>query len=186
MTKGPRILVLAALSLGGCTTTNAPVIATPSAPPWVSNDWVSRGPGTPPPPPLPPSKASLALARIAERDGQLHAVIAVSPKAIEEGEVKRGWSMKPDVETLFGHPILLKDNIETRDQPTTAGSLALAGNNTGRDAPIVTRLRAAGAVILGKSNLSEWANIRSNNSISGWSAVGGHSAPGLWYHRRQA
>ncbi|MGQ2990200.1 MAG: amidase [Brevundimonas sp.] len=72
-----------------------------------------------------------------------------------------------------GMPILLKDNIETRDMPTTAGSLTLAGNAPGRDAPLVTRLRDAGFRILGKTNLSEWANIRSSNSISGWSAVGG-------------
>lgn len=72
-----------------------------------------------------------------------------------------------------GMPILLKDNIETRDMPTTAGSRALAANAPGRDAPLVTRLRAAGFLIMGKTNLSEWANIRSSNSISGWSAVGG-------------
>ena len=59
--------------------------------------------------------------------------------------------------------------------PTTAGSLALVDNAPGRDAPLVTRLREAGAVILGKTNLSEWANIRSSNSISGWSAVGGQT-----------
>ena len=76
---------------------------------------------------------------------------------------------------LFGMPILLKDNIETRDMPTTAGSLALSNNAPGRDAPLVTRLRDAGATILGKANLSEWANIRSTNSISGWSAVGGQT-----------
>lgn len=74
---------------------------------------------------------------------------------------------------IAGMPILLKDNIETRDMPTTAGSLALVQNAPGRDAPLVARLREAGAVILGKTNLSEWANIRSSNSISGWSAVGG-------------
>ena len=76
---------------------------------------------------------------------------------------------------LRGMPILLKDNIETADMPTTAGSLALVDNAPGRDAPLVTRLRDAGAVILGKANLSEWANIRSSNSISGWSAVGGQT-----------
>jgi len=74
---------------------------------------------------------------------------------------------------IAGMPILLKDNIETRDMPTTAGSLALIGNAPGRDAPLTARLREAGAVILGKTNLSEWANIRSSNSTSGWSAVGG-------------
>lgn len=72
-----------------------------------------------------------------------------------------------------GLAILLKDNIETIDMPTTAGSLALADNAPGRDAPLVTRLRAAGFQIIGKANLSEWANIRSTRSISGWSAVGG-------------
>lgn len=72
-------------------------------------------------------------------------------------------------------PILLKDNIETADMPTTAGSLALTNNAPGRDAPLVTRLREGGAVIVGKTNLSEWANIRSSESISGWSAVGGQT-----------
>jgi amidase len=77
---------------------------------------------------------------------------------------------------LHGIPILIKDNIETADPiPTTAGSLALANNLAGRDAPLVARLRAAGAVILGKTNLSEWADIRSSVSISGWSAVGGQT-----------
>ena len=74
---------------------------------------------------------------------------------------------------LASMPILLKDNIETVDMPTTAGSLALVNNAPGRDAPLAARLRAAGAVIIGKANLSEWANIRSSSSISGWSAVGG-------------
>lgn len=81
----------------------------------------------------------------------------------------------PDQPGIVGLPILLKDNIETADMPTTAGSLALVNNAPGRDAPLVARLRAAGAVILGKTNLSEWANIRSTNSISGWSAVGGQT-----------
>jgi amidase len=73
-------------------------------------------------------------------------------------------------------PILIKDNIEAKGAlPTTAGSLALKDNITGRDAPLVARLRAAGAVIVGKTNLSEWANIRASDSISGWSAVGGQT-----------
>lgn len=71
--------------------------------------------------------------------------------------------------------VLIKDNIETREFPTTAGSLALIGNDTQRDAPLVARLRANGARIVGKTNLSEWANIRSSRSSSGWSAVGGQT-----------
>lgn len=74
---------------------------------------------------------------------------------------------------LQGRTVLVKDNVETAEWPTTAGSLALADNATGRDAPMIALLRARGGVVLGKTNLSEWANIRSNNSTSGWSAVGG-------------
>ena len=84
----------------------------------------------------------------------------------------RGWSPEAGIS---GMPILLKDNIETADMPTTAGSLAMVGNAPGRDAPLVARLRESGAGVLGKTNLSEWANIRSGNSISGWSGVGGQT-----------
>jgi amidase len=77
---------------------------------------------------------------------------------------------------LHGIPILVKDNMDTADRlHTTAGSLALTGSRPKRDATVVERLRAAGAVILGKSNLSEWANIRSPRSSSGWSARGGQT-----------
>ena len=118
------------------------------------------------------------LKRIADMDRRgpsLRAVIAVNPDALAEAEAldaerKAGRVRGP----LHGVPVLIKDNIETLDPvPTTAGSLALRDNLTRRDAPVVARLRAAGAVILGKTNLSEWANIRSNRSMSGWSAVGG-------------
>lgn len=88
------------------------------------------------------------------------------------GVSDRGWTRDAGIS---GMPILLKDNIETADMPTTAGSLALIDNAPGRDAPLVTRLRSGGAVIIGKANLSEWANIRSGNSISGWSAVLGQT-----------
>jgi amidase len=113
--------------------------------------------------------------RIRTVDAQLHSVIALNPDAMAEAhaldaERKAGHVRGP----LHGIPILVKDNIETLDpMPTTAGSLALANNVTHRDAPVVARLRAAGAIILGKTNLSEWANIRSTRSISGWSAIGG-------------
>jgi len=114
-------------------------------------------------------------ARIAAIDPLLHSVIALNPDALAQAraldaERKAGHLRGP----LHGIPILVKDNIETLDaMPTTAGSLALAGNVTHRDAPVIARLRAAGAIILGKTNLSEWANIRSTHSISGWSAIGG-------------
>ncbi len=113
--------------------------------------------------------AEAYLARIAAIDDagpQLNAVIVVNPEApaLAVGNTER---------LLEGRTVLVKDNIETREWPTTAGSLALAGNMTGRDAPLIGRLRAAGGVVLGKTNLSEWANIRSSRSTSGWSAVGG-------------
>ena len=76
---------------------------------------------------------------------------------------------------LHGVPVMVKDNMETADMPTTAGSLALADLRTGRDAPVVSRLRDAGAVLVGKTNLSEWANFRSERSSSGWSGVGGQT-----------
>lgn len=118
------------------------------------------------------------LKRIAEIDDsgpRLNAVIATFPDAIDQArrldaERKSGKVRGP----LHGIPVLVKDNIEVAGPvPTTAGSLALKDNNTNRDAPIIARLREAGAVILGKTNLSEWANIRSGGSTSGWSAIGG-------------
>ena len=118
------------------------------------------------------------MTRIAEIDDagpRLNAVIATFSDAIEQArqldsERKAGKIRGP----LHGIPVLVKDNVEVAGPlATTAGSLALKDNVTGRDAPLVTRLRAAGAIILGKTNLSEWANIRSNDSTSGWSAIGG-------------
>jgi amidase len=119
------------------------------------------------------TNARVALERIARIDPGLHSVIAVDPTAIDQARrVDAGNIRGP----LAGQPVLIKDNIEVAGaMPTTAGSLALANNVTNRDAPLVARLRAAGAVILGKTNLSEWANIRANNSTSGWSAVGGQT-----------
>ena len=120
------------------------------------------------------SRTRTSLERIAELNPRLNAVIAVDPTAIDQARaLDRSDSPHGP---LFGMPILIKDNIETAGPlPTTAGSLALAANVTGRDSPLVARLRRAGAVIAGKANLSEWANIRSSNSISGWSAIGGQA-----------
>jgi amidase len=115
-----------------------------------------------------------ALARIEELNPRLNAVIASDPTALDQARALD--RMRRVRGPLFGMPVLIKDNIETAGPlPTTAGSLALKDNVTGRDAPLVARLRAEGAVILGKANLSEWANIRSNRSISGWSAIGGQA-----------
>lgn len=107
----------------------------------------------------------------------LNAVLAINPNALADARALDALHAEDVIKgPLHGVPILLKDNIETSDPlPTTAGSLALQLNVTGRDAPLVARLRAAGAVILGKTNLSEWANFRSGASTSGWSAVGGQT-----------
>jgi amidase len=119
------------------------------------------------------SNVQTALERIARINPQLNAVIAVDPTALDQAQAVDSGTLRGP---LAGQPVLLKDNIEAAGSlPTTAGSLALANNVTNRDAPLVARLRAAGAVILGKTNLSEWANIRSSHSISGWSAVGGQT-----------
>lgn len=115
------------------------------------------------------------IAEIDDSGPRLNAVIATFPDAIDQArrldaERKSGKVRGP----LHGIPVLVKDNIEVAGPvPTTAGSLALKDNITNRDAPMIARLREAGAVILGKTNLSEWANIRSGSSTSGWSAVGG-------------
>ncbi len=114
-----------------------------------------------------------ALERIARIDPQLHSVIAVDPTALDQARRVDASNFEGP---LAGQPVLIKDNIEAAGPlPTTAGSLALLNNVTNRDSPLVARLRAAGAIILGKTNLSEWANIRSTRSISGWSAVGGQT-----------
>jgi amidase len=114
-----------------------------------------------------------AIARVQRIDPQLGSVIALDPTAMEQARrIDATGARGP----LAGQPVLIKDNVEVAGPlPTTAGSLALANNVTNRDAPLVARLRSAGAVILGKTNLSEWANIRSGHSISGWSAVGGQT-----------
>jgi amidase len=118
---------------------------------------------------------SMYLDRISGVDSLLRSVIELNPDAMEiakqmDDERKSGNVRGP----LHGIPIMIKDNIDTADKMmTTAGSLALSGNIAGSDAPIIARLRTAGAVLLGKTNLSEWANFRSTRSSSGWSGRGG-------------
>jgi amidase len=112
--------------------------------------------------------------RIDKLNPRLHAVITVDRAALSAARRADRERRAGDRRPLLGIPILVKDNIDTTGMPTTAGSLALAGS-TPPDAFIVTRLKAAGAIIIGKTNLSEWANFRSTHSSSGWSAVGGQT-----------
>ncbi|MFT2091954.1 amidase [Paraglaciecola sp. 2405UD69-4] len=106
---------------------------------------------------------------------QLQAVLSINPDALSQGRAldkkrAQGEILGP----LHGVPVLLKDNIESKDRlATTAGAVALKDNITGRDSPLVAGLRAQGAIILGKTNLSQWANFRSEGAMSGWSALGG-------------
>ena len=124
------------------------------------------------------SLAEAYLARIEAVDRVLRSVIEVNPDALAiatqlDDERRAGRVRGP----LHGIPVLSKDNIATADRmETTAGSLALVGAKAPRDAFVVRRLREAGAVILGKTNLSEWANFRSTQSSSGWSGRGGQCA----------
>jgi len=122
--------------------------------------------------------AELYLERIAAVDKSgpcLNAVIETNPNALDiadalDAERKAGKTRG----ALHGIPVLVKDNIDTHDRmQTTAGSLALEGNISAKDAFIVKQLRKAGALILGKTNLSEWANFRGKRSVSGWSSRGG-------------
>ena len=115
------------------------------------------------------------IEQIDQNGPTLQSVLALNPTALDDARdsderrmLGKGWG------PLDGVPILLKDNIESLDPvATTAGALALKDNITGRDSPLVAGLRAQGAIILGKTNLSQWANFRSNESLSGWSALGG-------------
>lgn len=115
------------------------------------------------------------IARIDRAGPTLQSILTLNPDALAiaralDARRKAGATLGP----LHGIPVLLKDNIESQDaMATTAGALALKANVSGRDAPLVAGLRAAGAVILGKTNLSQWANFRSKHSMSGWSALGG-------------
>ena len=115
------------------------------------------------------------LDRIAQVDQLTHAVIEVNPDALGIAEeLDRLLDQGKPKGTLHGIPILIKDNIDTGDRMmTTAGSLALEGPPAAADSGVAKRLRDAGAIILGKTNLSEWANIRSSRSTSGWSGRGG-------------
>lgn len=114
------------------------------------------------------------LARIATRDKDIHAILALDPTASKQAsnaDAKKGGKLQ-------GATILIKDNIDTKDLATTAGSIALAKNIPAKDALAVAKLRAANAIVLGKTNLSEWANFRGNKATSGWSSAGGQTNNG--------
>lgn len=112
-----------------------------------------------------------ALARVAETDPLIRSVCTLDPTALAQADARDAESPRGP---LHGHPVLIKDNVDTAGLATTAGSLALAqAEPPAVDAPLVARLRAAGLVVLGKTNLSEWANFRDGESTSGWSAYGG-------------
>jgi len=118
------------------------------------------------------------LARIDEIDKRgpaVNAIIELNPDALSIAQaLDQERNAKGARGPLHGIPVLIKDNIDTADRMmTTAGSLALVGSKPPKDSFVAQRLRAAGAVILGKTNLSEWANIRSSHSVSGWSGRGG-------------
>ena len=119
------------------------------------------------------------LARIIELDRngpRLNAIISLNPRARADAAALDAERAAGRVRgPLHGIPVLLKDNIDATPMATTAGSLALAELRPAHDAFLVARLREAGAVVLGKANLSEWANFRSSRSLSGWSSIGGQT-----------
>src|SRR5215467_1350983 len=122
------------------------------------------------------SQAFLERIQDVDKNGpRLNSVIEVNPDALGSAEALDKERKEKGVRgPLHGIPVLLKDNIDTADRmQTTAGSLALVGDPPALDATVAARLRQAGAVILGKTNLSEWANFRSSRSTSGWSGRGG-------------
>ncbi len=120
------------------------------------------------------------LARIEEIDKRgpaINSVIEVNPEAVAIADALDKERKAQHVRgPMHGIPVLIKDNIDTADRmQTTAGSLALLGSKPARDSFVAQKLRESGAVILGKTNLSEWANIRSSHSSSGWSGRGGQT-----------
>lgn len=176
--KLPLFIVTLTLIIGGCKT-SAPTYDTSSANTPILNTWLDK-------PAHMQAQAIAAgeltseqlvsgyLQRIERLDTKVNSILALNPQALAEAKAADKLRAAGNIKgPLHGIPVLLKDNIETSELATTAGSMALVNNITKRDAPIVAKLKAAGAIILGKTNLSEWANFRSEASISGWSAVGG-------------
>ncbi len=128
-------------------------------------------------------EAALDKIKTIDRSGYtLNSILAIREQAFADADVydKAGIDLP-----MGGMPVLIKDNVEAFGLPATAGSLALTDTPTTTDARIVANLKAAGAIIIGSTNLSEWANIRSTKSTSGWSAVGGLTA-NPWIHKHSA
>jgi len=115
--------------------------------------------------------------RIEALDHHVNAVIALDPRAMDQArQCDQQRRNGVELGALHGVPLLIKDNIDVAGGlATTAGSLALAGTKASADASVISRLRRAGAIVLGKTNLSEWANFRSTRSSTGWSSVGGQT-----------
>lgn len=117
------------------------------------------------------------IARFDQHGPEYRSVLALNPNALAAARALDAERAAKKVRgPLHGIPVLVKDNIETQDPvATTAGSFALARSRRTVDAPLIARLRAAGVIVLGKANLSEWANFRSTGSCSGWSGIGGQA-----------
>ncbi len=170
--SSPRVKVLLSLALGTFIVACASAPATaPAGPASIAQAEQALKSGSTTPTKL--TQASLDRIAALDKSGpMLNAVIEVNPDA---------WSIATGLEQgvdhdglLYGIPVLIKDNIDTGDKMlTTAGSLALTGASAPEDSTVARKLRAAGAVILGKTNLSEWANFRSGHAVSGWSGRGG-------------
>ncbi len=120
--------------------------------------------------------ANAYLGRIRDLDGRINSIILLDPTALDQAKAsdqrRRAHKLRGP---LDGIPVLLKDNVDTAHLQTTAGSRALLGTPPAKDATLMANLRKAGAVLLGKANLSEWANFRAAKPTSGWSGVGGQT-----------
>ncbi len=179
MRRVVALAVVAALGLGCSSPSAPPVPSSPATPDVVelaateARDRMTAGTLTA------HALTQAYLNRIAAIDDagpRLNAVIEVNPKALAEADALDAERRSGQIRgPLHGIPVLLKDNIDVAGMVNSAGSLALADNRPAHDAFLVGRLRAAGVVIVGKTNLSEWANFRSSRSTSGWSSRGGQT-----------
>ncbi len=125
------------------------------------------------------------LDRIEKFDAQTNAIIELNPIALIEAEKKeKELADSKNFGILFGIPVIVKDNIDTAgEMVTSAGSIALKNHHASEDATVIAKLKEAGAIILGKANLSEWANFRGKRSISGWSSRGGQTRNPFFLNR---